>query len=75
MRADDIVSRLHGGVYTRNRRFIKPDFTATEAPVPKPISEPNVTRPTRTIRSQIDSSSLKKTIINSRDSLETFIYS
>ena len=39
----------NGGVYTRNRRFIKPDLTAAEAPVLKPISEPNVIRPTRTI--------------------------
>ena len=38
-----------GGVYTRNRRFIKLDLTAAEAPVPKPVSEPNISRPTRTI--------------------------
>ena len=44
------LKSIHGGVYTRNRRFIKPDLTATEAPVPKLISEPSVTRPTRTIR-------------------------
>ena len=41
---------IHGGVYTRNRRFIKPDLTAAEAPVLKPICEPNATRPTRTIQ-------------------------
>ena len=41
---------IHGGVYTRNRRFIKPDLTTTEAPVLKPICEPNATRPTRTIQ-------------------------
>ena len=44
------LKTIHGGVYTRNRRFIKPDLTAAEAPVPKPISEPNMTRPTKTIR-------------------------
>ena len=44
------LKTIHGGVYTRNRRFIKPDLTAAEVPVPKPISEPNMTRPTRTIR-------------------------
>ena len=44
------LKTIHGGVYTRNRRFIKPDLTAAEALVPKPISEPNVTRPKRTIR-------------------------
>ena len=41
---------IHGGVYTRNRRFIKLDLTAAELSEPKPISEPKVTRPTRTIR-------------------------
>ena len=44
------LKTIHSGVYTRKRRFIKPDLTAAEAPVLKPISEPNVTRPTRTIR-------------------------
>ena len=44
------LKNIHGGVYTRNRRFIKLDLTAAEAPVQKPISEPNVTRPTRTIQ-------------------------
>ena len=43
------LKTIHSGVYTRNRRFIKPDLTAAEAPVPKPISEPKVARPTRTI--------------------------
>ena len=41
---------IHGGVYTRNRRFIKLDLTATEAPVPKPSSKPAATRPTRIIK-------------------------
>ena len=44
------LKTIHGGIYTRNRRFIKPDLTAAEAPVTKPISESSVTRPTRTIR-------------------------
>ena len=44
------LKTIHGGVYTRNRRFIKPDLTAAEAPVQKQISDPNVTRPTRIIR-------------------------
>ena len=44
------LKTIHGGVYTRNRRFIKPDLTAAEAPVLKPISEPNMTRPARAIR-------------------------
>ena len=39
---------IHSGVYIRNRRFIKLDLT--EAPVLKPICEPNMTRLTRTIR-------------------------
>ena len=44
------LKTIHSGVYTRNRRFIKPDLSVTVTPVPKPISEPGVTRPTRTIR-------------------------
>ena len=47
------LKTIHSGVYTRNRRFIKLDFTAAELPEPKPIggqSGPKVTRPTRTIR-------------------------
>ena len=44
------LKTIHGGVYTRNRRLIKPNLTAAEIPVPKPISEPKVTRPTRTFR-------------------------
>ena len=44
------LKTIHGGVYTRNRRLIKLDLTATELPEPKPITEPKVTRPTRTIR-------------------------
>ena len=44
------LKTIHGGVYTRNKKFIKPDLTVTVAPVPKPISEPGVARPTRTIQ-------------------------
>ena len=43
------LKTIHSGVYTRNRKFIKLDLTAAEAPVPKPGSEPNISRPTRTI--------------------------
>ena len=42
---------IHGGVYTRrNRRFIKPDLTATEALIPKPSTKPVATMPTRIIK-------------------------
>ena len=44
------LKTIHGRIYTRNRRFIKLDLTAAEAPVSKPISESNVIRPTSTIR-------------------------
>ena len=44
------LKTIHGGVYTRNRRFIKPDLTATEALVPKPNAKPVATRPTRIIK-------------------------
>ena len=43
------LKTIHGGVYTRNRKFIKLDLTAAEVPAPEPISEPNVTWPTSTI--------------------------
>ena len=52
------LKTIHGGVYTRNRRFIKPDLTVTVAQFPKPVSElPN---PPRLSRSQTDSLSLNK---------------
>ena len=41
---------IHGGVYTRNRIFIKLDLIATEAPIPKPSTKPDATRPTRIIK-------------------------
>ena len=44
------LKTIHGGVYTRNRRFIKPDLTATEAQVPKLSTKLVATRPTRIIK-------------------------
>ena len=45
------LKTIHGGIYTRNRRFIKLDLTAAaELPEPKPESGPRMARPTRTIR-------------------------
>ena len=44
------LKTIHGGVYTRNRRFIKLDLTATEPLVPKPSTKPVATRPTRIIK-------------------------
>ena len=44
------LKTIHSGVYTRNRRFIKPDLTEAVLLEPKPQSEPRVVRPTRTIR-------------------------
>ena len=44
------LKTIHGGVYTRNRRFIKVDLTATEVLVPKPSTKPVATRPTRIIK-------------------------
>ena len=43
---------VHGGVYTRNRRFIKPDLTeaAPPEPEPEPRQRPLPPRPTRTIK-------------------------
>ena len=41
---------IHGGVYTRNRRFIKPDLTEAVLPEPRPDNEPIMAKPTRTIR-------------------------
>ena len=44
------LKTIHGGLYTRNRRFIKPDLIETEAPVPKPSTKPVATTPTRIIK-------------------------
>ena len=43
---------IHSGVYTRNRRFIKPDLTEAVLPKPRPEpeTEPRMARPTRTIK-------------------------
>ena len=46
------LKTIHGGVYTRNRRFIKPDLTEAIPPKPKPEPRPRPLppRPTRTIK-------------------------
>ena len=46
------LKTVHGGVYTRNRRFIKPDLTeaAPPEPEPEPRLRPLPPRPTRTIK-------------------------
>ena len=46
------LKTIYGGVYTRNRRFIKPDLTEAILPKPKPEPRPRPLspRPTRTIR-------------------------
>ena len=41
---------IHGRMYTRNRRFIKPDLTEAVLPEPEPGVRPLVARPTRTIK-------------------------
>ena len=49
----DSLKTIQSVVYTRNRRFIKPDLTeATEAALLEPVPEvrPRMARPTRTIR-------------------------
>ena len=48
------LKTVHRGVYTRNRRFIKPDLTEAALPKPEPEPEPRPSPlppgPTRTIR-------------------------
>ena len=44
------LKTIHGGIYTRNRRFIKLDLTEAELPEPRPDNGPRMARPTRTIR-------------------------
>ena len=44
------LKTIHSGVYTRNRRFIKPDQTEPVTPTPQPNTEQRVTRPTRVIK-------------------------
>ena len=41
---------IHGGIYTRNRRFIKPDLTEAVLPELGPGVRPLMARPTRTIK-------------------------
>ena len=43
------LKTIHGGIYTRNRRFIKPDLTETMPPEPEPRVSPLPPRPARTI--------------------------
>ena len=51
-RADHSLKTIHRGVYTRNRRFIKPDLTEAILPEsePEPRPSPLPPRPTRTIK-------------------------
>ena len=44
------LKTIHGGVYTRNRKFIKPDLTEAVLLEPRPENEPRMARPTRTIK-------------------------
>ena len=44
------LKTIHGGVYTRNRRFIKPDQTEPITPKQELTIEKRFIRPTRTIR-------------------------
>ena len=44
------LKTIHRGVYTRNRRFIKPDLTEAVPPEPEPRPRPLPPRPTRTIK-------------------------
>ena len=41
---------IHSGVYTRNRRFIKPGLTEAVSPEPRPETKPRMARPARTIK-------------------------
>ena len=44
------LKTIHGGVYTRNRRFIKSDQTELVTPTTQPNMVQRVTRPTRVIK-------------------------
>ena len=44
------LKTVHGRVYTRNRRFIKPYQTEHVTPTQEPTMEQRVTKPTRTIQ-------------------------
>ena len=41
------LKTIHGGIYTRNRRFIKPDLTAREGTAKQTEMPPRKTRPTK----------------------------
>ena len=41
---------IHGRIYTRNRRFIKPDLTEAALPESEPGVRPLTTRPAMTIK-------------------------
>ena len=61
------LKTIHGGVYTRQRRFIKLDITEAVLLESRPENKPRMARPTRTIRKP--DRLINKTIINSTDSL------
>ena len=64
-----ILKTTHGGVYTRNRRFIKPDLQLQQRHQSQSKSMSQISAdPQGLSRNQIDSSSLNKTMINSRNS-------
>ena len=44
------LKTIHGGIYTKNRKFIKPDLSEAGLPKPNPDSEPRMARFRRTIR-------------------------
>ena len=44
------LKTIHRRLYTRNRRFIKPDLTEVVPPEPEPRPRPLPPRPTRTIK-------------------------
>ena len=44
------LKTIHGGVYTRNRRFIKPNNSETVTTMPSPPAEHRDARPGRTIK-------------------------
>ena len=41
---------IYDGIYTRNRRFIKPDLAEAVLPEPRPETEPRMARLARTIK-------------------------
>ena len=69
------LKTVHGRVYTRNRRFIKPDQTEHLTPTQEPPWNKELPDPPGLSRSQIDSLSLNKTIMNSKNSLEALFHS